>query len=641
MLLAHGVNAIPALTSLSAPLSLSSSWRSGDRWGWLLPWLPSLLVLGFDVALRGSAMRMFGARAWGAYGLAWLVGATLWGSALVLATQRRGASRQVVAAVAVVAAALLFGGQRYFFLRYGTYLNRDAIFFGVSFGDTVKRLMAAEAAEFVRACVPVALAAGALVVVVRRGAPLPARLLPIARWAVAPALLGALLLPWSFRGVQASPPDVIYLHALGGLLQAKLGRTTASEHTLPGARTPEFLPALVARPARPRNVIFVLNESVRADVVCSAYEPECPGSPQMNAALPGRLPLSQLRANDSSTTISVAVTLTGVAPNDSRDQMHRAPTLWEFGRAAGYDTAYWTSQDLRGIHSDMFVREVGARIQVAGNDIDPNCDVDLGANDELLSQRVAAQLHELREPFVAVVHYANTHFPYRVDPERSPFQPSEDTKDPDKNTDYFNYYRNSVHLQDQAIAPLLRAVRGSPVGERTVLVYTSDHGEAFREHYQLAHSLSIYDEEVHVPGWIDAPEGSLAPAERAALEGLRETPVWHIDLLPTFLDLMGLWDAPEVARFRARMPGVSLLRAWSAERVVPLTNCTAVWGCPFRNWGVMRGPLKLEARAWDPEWHCWNVLADPKERKDLGVAACGDLPSYALRFFGERPGDAR
>jgi glucan phosphoethanolaminetransferase (alkaline phosphatase superfamily) len=345
-----------------------------------------------------------------------------------------------------------------------------------------------------------------------------------------------------------------------------------------------------------------------------------------------------MRSNDSTTAVSVAVVMTGLPPTASRDDLHRAPMGWEFASAAGWDTAYWTSQDLRFGNSDMFARDFNARLRVAGADLDDRADLDMGGDDERLTDHVAKNIGALREPYFAVVHLANTHSPYFVDEARAPFQPSEFTKDPDKSTDFFNYYRNAVYRQDAAVARLVEAVRRAPGGERTVIVFTSDHGEAFREHYQLGHTLSVYDEELHVPAWVDAPPGTLDEAEARSLAALRTTPVFHTDLLPTFLDLMGLGDAPELARYRARFEGVSLLRgAAGRDRVVPLTNCAAVWTCPFRNWGTMQGSRKLEARQWDPVWHCWDLAADPGERRDLGAAACGQQATRALELFGALP----
>jgi hypothetical protein len=55
----------------------------------------------------------------------------------------------------------------------------------------------------------------------------------------------------------------------------------------------------------------------------------------------------------------------------------------------------------------------------------------------------------------------------------------------------------------------------------------------------------------------------------------------------------------------------------------------------------MRGPMKLEAREWDLTWHCYDVLADPREMHDLGAAACGDLSPRAEALYGGLPGVVR
>ena len=87
-------------------------------------------------------------------------------------------------------------------------------------------------------------------------------------------------IPCSYRRVQASTPDVIYFHALGGLgKQLAAGRTAAQIR--PGLRTPPALPALAPHPAVPgRNVVLILTESVRFDASCSEHAESCPGRTQ-------------------------------------------------------------------------------------------------------------------------------------------------------------------------------------------------------------------------------------------------------------------------------------------------------------------------------------------------------------------------
>lgn len=70
---------------------------------------------------------------------------------------------------------------------------------------------------------------------------------------------------------------------------------------------------------------------------------------------------------------------------------------------------------------------------------------------------------------------------------------------------------------------------------------------------------------------------------------------------------------------------------------MPLTNCTWVWECSFRNWGIMLGPMKMEAREWDGEYHCFNLKKDPEELSNLGERACAPLPDIARSWFPEMP----
>ena len=96
----------------------------------------------------------------------------------------------------------------------------------------------------------------------------------------------------------------------------------------------------------------------------------------------------------------------------------------------------------------------------------------------------------------------------------------------------------------------------------------------------------------------------------------------------------------DVAHFEPRASiedDVSLL-VRCQQHGVPLTNCAGVWSCAFENWGIMQGSLKIEARAWDPSWHCFDVGADPHERVGLRTPACETLAQLAMAKFGRLPG---
>jgi arylsulfatase A-like enzyme len=358
-------------------------------------------------------------------------------------------------------------------------------------------------------------------------------------------------------------------------------------------------------------------------------------TPFTNRVAAARLPLLEVRGSASATAISLTVLLSGLLPTQTAEAVRTAPTLFDYAHAGGYDTAYWSSQATMFPGSDDVFAALPLSRRCVGADLEPPSD-DAGADDALLTARVKRELSTLREPWFAVVQYANTHYPYRVRG-TEPFQPATESKGPEANAHFKNHYHNAVYAQDRTIADLLSTLRASRAGPRTVVLYTSDHGEAFREHGQLGHTTSIFEEEIHVPSWIDAPPASLTDGEREALSAARQALVWHVDFAPTILDLLGLADDPELSRFRSRMAGTSLLRRERTNVILPLTNCTDVSVCGFRNWGAIQRTLKLEAREFDSDWHCYDLAKDPHEEHDLGAGACGDLRRAAEGFFGRLP----
>jgi arylsulfatase A-like enzyme len=601
---------------------------------------PSLLVLGFDLERRGP--RLIELR--GVYVLTYLAavaeGSLVWASLIYAATRRRGALRFLSAGLFVLALTFTVGGQSYFFEQYNAYLNLDVSLFASNFKDSVVNQLSADLGNYASAKLPPFLLALGVLWAARqtlRPRQRPARVAGV----VAPLLLvGSLFVPTQHRHTQASTPDVLYLHAVGGLIRTQFGFTDQSNQLRPRARESLPVPPLTRRPELPaRNVLFVILESVRADSVCVEYDPDCQKTAATNRLFPKRFPLTQMRALASCTAISLAVLWSGLLPTESRDMQHTWPLVFDYARAAGYDTAFWTSQNMMFGNARLWVKNLGVSKFVSATELDPASDLDMGAPEALLAAKVSQDIGELREPFLAVVQLSNVHYPYYVDPNLPmPFEPWTTSKAADENQAFRNYYQNSVHQQDLHLAEMLRRVRASPAGERTVVVYTSDHGEAFREHGQMGHTFSIFDEEIKVPAWVDAPPGTLTPEEESALSGKRQAQVFHVDIAPTLLDLIGVGGDPKIDTYTQRMPGHSLIRPALTEAPLPMTNCSGVWSCAFENWGYMHKNRKLEARSWDRGWKCYDLDKDPHEFNDLGHGPCADLIDLAQQTFGRLPG---
>ncbi len=600
--------------------------------------VPVLVVL-LDVRRRGARIAQFEQFYWLTYLGSFVESLCVWGALLYAASRRRGVLRHVAAALFVIMVTFTVGGQSYFYDQYHAYLNVDVSVFASNFMDSVVNQLLADFRNYLSAKLPPLVLSLFLVWAARRvvrPARLPALVVGPASLAL---LVSSFFIPTQHRSEQASTPDTLYLQAVGGLLRTQLGFTDQSNQLRPRARTSLPLPALTRADVPKRNVLFVILESVRADSTCIEHDADCKRTEATNKLLPERFPFTQMRSMDSCTAISLAVLWSGVRPVESRDTLHEWPLIFDYAKTLGYETAYWTSQNMLFGNVRLWVKNLGATHMVTATDLDPTSDLDMGAPEKYLADHVSQNIGRLKEPFMAVVQLSNVHYPYYLDPALpTPFEPWTTSKAPEDSAAFKNFYQNSVYQQDLHIARMVSALRASPAGKNTVIVYTSDHAEAFREHGQMGHTFSIFDEEVHVPAWIDAPPGTLTEAEQQNLRDKRGEFLFHVDIAPTVLDLMGVPDHPELATYRAKMPGHSLLRPELTTEPVPLTNCAGVWSCAFENWGFMQGPRKLEARSWDTGWNCYDVEADPLEQMRLPLEQCHDLLKLAEKTYGRLPG---
>jgi arylsulfatase A-like enzyme len=260
--------------------------------------------------------------------------------------------------------------------------------------------------------------------------------------------------------------------------------------------------------------------------------------------------------------------------------------------------------------------------------IEPDATYEIGADDGKLVDFALSDIGKLKEPFLAIVHLSNTHFPYKIDPELMPFTPQEEATGPGWENEILNRYQDSIYLQDRALGRFLTKLRER--GSKDVVLYISDHGEQMREKGAVGHTGTLFEQEIHVPFWISAAPGTLTSDEEKTLRALKDAPITQLDVFPTVMDLLGLWDAPEIARFKPKIAGESLLRGGSTpDRPLLLSNCTELWACAFKNWGAMRGTRKLIAHQGDRAWNCYDVATDPLEERRLDIESCKDLVPLA------------
>ncbi len=165
-----------------------------------------------------------------------------------------------------------------------------------------------------------------------------------------------------------------------------------------------------------------------------------------------------------------------------------------------------------------------------------------------------------REPFFLFIHCYDVHKPYNP-PARyvEPFYPacqgevisfldhnivvfkeaekpvrkvSVDSLTPDEFEHLVAHYDGEIRMVDEEVGILLETLDQLGIGDRTLLVVTSDHGEQFLEHGELGHRNTLYGEELRVPLIMRLPHAI------AAGFVVREV-VKIIDIMPTILDIMG------------------------------------------------------------------------------------------------------
>ena len=122
---------------------------------------------------------------------------------------------------------------------------------------------------------------------------------------------------------------------------------------------------------------------------------------------------------------------------------------------------------------------------------------------------------------------------------------------------YQDYYFNCIRDADRHLVTVLDALEASGQADRTVVVFTSDHGEMAGAHGLRQKGPFVYQENVRVPFVVRHPElRSGGGAQTAALGGA-------VDLIPTLLELAGV-PAARVAERYPQLRGHSVAAAVAA-----------------------------------------------------------------------------
>jgi arylsulfatase A-like enzyme len=191
-------------------------------------------------------------------------------------------------------------------------------------------------------------------------------------------------------------------------------------------------------------------------------------------------------------------------------------------------------------------------------------------------------------------------------------------------------YDSGVAMLDTEMGRLLAHLSEAGIEDRTIVVFTSDHGEMLGEHGLADHGY-LYDENLLVPLVIAAPGRGLQPR-------FVDDQVRLIDVFPTILDLVGLAKPDHI-------DGASLVPLLHGEAAEPRD----AWSySPVTNAGLAlrtgEGGIKytFNDTAWSPvqgREQLFQLRSDPGEQRDLaGSMDTGRLRDAAVRRLARSTG---
>jgi len=172
----------------------------------------------------------------------------------------------------------------------------------------------------------------------------------------------------------------------------------------------------------------------------------------------------------------------------------------------------------------------------------------------------------------------------------------------------FNYglYDGEIAYVDQLMGEFLSFMEENGLLEKTLIIFTSDHGESLGEHKESAHGFFIYDAAVRVPLIIRFPEKKLSPL-------LIENRVKSIDIMPTILNLVGK-KIPENVQGESLLP--LILRPENIDE--PGAYSETYWPNYHYGWSELKSLSKGKYKFIDaPRPELYDLFEDPGEKNNL------------------------
>ncbi len=372
--------------------------------------------------------------------------------------------------------------------------------------------------------------------------------------------------------------------------------SAAPAHTAAPTAQPVAAPPPEKGPPKGLNVLLITVDSLRADMPWAGYHRQI--APRMTAFAETAVTYSHFYSISSYTAMSLGGMLAGRYPSELDRSGHYFAAWPETVRLfpsmlqeAGVRTlsaqAHFYLDQRSGFRRAFDVYEV-----VPGLDEDHQTDNNVTSPAQLdLALKILGDKANVEGRFFAWFHFLDPHDKYQA---HAGIEYGHAIRD---------LYDAEVTFTDQHIGRLLDYVASQPWGERTAVILSADHGEAFGEHGAFKHGFEIWDVLTHVPLMIRAPgvKPRRVDAPRSA-----------IDVAPTILDLFGVPKDPAMEG-RSLVPELYGGDGPARDVVIDLPRTSD----SDRRRALIRGDYKITALSDDDAFELFDLRTDPAEDHDL------------------------
>ncbi|MBN3562399.1 phosphoethanolamine transferase [Aliamphritea spongicola] len=294
------------------------------------------------------------------------------------------------------------------------------------------------------------------------------------------------------------------------------------------------------------NIVFVVGESLTKSQM-GVYGYDRDTTPNLQRLLDvGELVLYDNAVSIGTKTLSsVPYMLTGLQGIDPHGRVYSVPTIFNYAKAAGYQTALITAQDFKWRNVDQMFLDGDLDYFQEGTDFSSNISVSIGADDmTVLEKGVMPYLKQAKQsdaPYMLVVQMNGNHYPY------SKHSPDEFKKFlPEEDENGVNAYDNSVAYSDHYFNELINAIRADDPD--AWIFFSTDHGQNIdskNSPYNYGYGLGTTHNAMFA-----VPPAS----EAAAMQVNTDRPVSSADIFATILGLMDTRPVSDIDGENLREP---------------------------------------------------------------------------------------